>query len=158
MMIKSTLWRGRSSWWIYSLLSAFVLMALQALTSSLSRRHRWIFDGSGVNLLPEDELMGAYLNETALGDPPLDQSIMRGLEFRERWRRWTMRLYLIFVLLCALYGILSLLLPRPPYYPLVIILLPFISAYFLARIWMEDSRRSAPQHRPLGLYPLSYMA
>lgn len=156
MMIKSASWRR--PWWIYSLLSAFVLMALQALTSSLSRRHRWIFDGSSVNLLPEDELMGAYLNETALGDPPLDQSIMRGLEFRERWRRWTMRLYLIFVLLCALYGILSLLLPRPPYYPLIITLLPFISAYFLARIWIEDTRRSAPQHRPLGLYPLSYTA
>ena len=156
MMIKSASWRR--PWWIYSLLSTFVLMALQALTSSLSRRHRWIFDGSGVNLLPEDELMGAYLNETALGNPPLDQSIMRGLEFRERWRRWTMRLYLIFVLLCALYGVLSLLLPRPPYYPLIIILLPFISAYFLARIWMENSKRPAPQRTPLGLYPLSYTA
>ncbi len=157
-MIKSAIWRGREGWWIYSLISTWAIIVLQAFTSSMSRRHRWITNGGSLNLLPGDELMGDYLNETVLSDLPLDQSIRRGLEIREGWRRWTMRLYLSLVLLCAFYGFLSLLLPRPPYYPLIIILLPFASAYFLARTWMEGSRRPAPRRRPLILSPLSYMA
>jgi len=153
-----TTWRGLNPWWIYSLLLISIVIFLQILTSSLSRRQRWIVGEDSVNLLPGVELVGEELGETSLGHPPLDASIRRGLEIRERWRRWTVHLYLSQILLCALSGLLCLLLSRPAYYPLVVALLPFVSAYFLARTWRGETRRPAPRSRPLGLSPLLYMA
>lgn len=157
-MLAYTALRERTPWWFYSLISTSIIMTLQAFTSSMSRKRSWLVEGITVNPLTEDELIGDYLRGLTFEQPPLDVSIRKRLKIRERWRRWTVRLYISLVLLCALSGFLSLLLPRPTYYPLIVTLIPFASAYFLARTWKGGSRRRPPLSRPLGLSQLLYMA
>lgn len=135
----SALLRYSLSWWAYSLLVLLALFLLEIIASMKSIRYIWLEESeeelSNIitgNELPRDELELNPIESTGL------VSLRRYRQRYEVWSRWTTRIYITIVLCCAGVGFLSLSLPKPFYFGLILWGVPFAGAYIFARSWRKE--------------------
>jgi len=122
------------------LLGLFTLFLLQIFTSQRSRRYIWIeerIEALG-DVLSGDELPQNILEPRPLESAGLEAPLKRYKERYEAWSIWTTRIYITITLSSAGAAFISLVLPCPPYFVLLLIGMSFASAYIFSRTWRKE--------------------
>ena len=132
--------RSNPSWWACYLLAITALLMLETVTSHKSRRYLWVEEKEEdlTNILPGNEVPQNTLELNPIESVGLQATMKRYKERYEAWSRWTTRIYIMLVLLSVGAGTLSLFLPRPFYFNLVVIVVPFAGAFLLARTFGRE--------------------
>jgi len=136
----SALPRSNPSWWACYLLAITALFLLETVTSHKSRRYLWVEEKEEdlTNILPGNEVPQNALELNPMESTGLQATMKRYKERHEAWSRWTTRIYIMLVLLSVSAGTLSLFLPRPFYFSLLVIVVPFVGAFLLARTFGKE--------------------
>jgi hypothetical protein len=125
-------------WWALSLISLWVLLAAVAFASQVTRYHRSIL----LKLRRPTEF-ATTLADTPLPTTPLLSSSLRGDTRKVRrldlfWSSITTKLTVVLIFTSAATGVLTLVLPRPAWVPLMIVVMPFLGAWFANRAWQGE--------------------
>jgi len=125
-------------WWVVSLVSLSFLLAAIAFASQATRYHRRILLKSRRPTAFATTLVGTSLPTTPLASSPLRDETRKVRRLDLFWSSMTTKLTIALVFACVASGALTLVLPRPAWFPLMIVIMPFLGAWFANRAWQGE--------------------
>jgi hypothetical protein len=136
--------------WRMSLVLSWALLAEIAFASQATRYHRSIVTRLRRPIAFARTLAHTPVSMTPLVYSPVSAETRRGKRLDLFWSSITTHLTIALILACVVGGVLSLVLPRPPWFPLMIVTMPFLGAWFTNRAWEQEEEGTA-QSAPLGV-------
>jgi hypothetical protein len=117
------------------ILALCVLLGTIAFASQATRYRHSIIAGPTMFAAASTNMP---VSTTPLVYSPVSAEAHRVERFDQFWSSATTSLTIVLILACAACGVLSLVLPRPTWFPLVIVTMPFLGVWFANRAWEQE--------------------
>jgi hypothetical protein len=134
--------------WVVTLVTSWVLLAVIAFASQATRYQRSIIARLRRPTAFAAALAYMPVSTTQLAFSPVGAETWRVGRLDLFWSSVTTDLTIALILACAAGGALTLVLPRPTWFPLMIVSMPFLGVWFANRAWEQEEEVTA-QSRPL---------
>jgi hypothetical protein len=139
VVVKSQQFLGLGSfvpiWWSITSIILWLLLGVTAFASQTTRYYRQLRIKLSRGTTFRTLLPGTPLLTTPIPISPLRAETRNVGRLDTFWSGVTTRLVVVFLFADAASGVLSLLLPRPPWFPLMIVTMLFLGAWLANRAW-----------------------
>lgn len=125
-------------WWVVSFITLWLLLAAITFASQAARYHRRTLVKLRRPTAFATTLVYTSLPATPLASSPLRDETRKVRRLDLFWSSITTKLTIALLFACAASGALTLVLPRPAWFPLMIVVMPFFGVWFANRAWQGE--------------------